>query len=69
MKKQYTNPKLKVVKVRPSAMICVSAGFGHGYTDTMYGKQCVSADFDPGHTDTMYGKQEDGFDEEEEYGW
>ena len=37
MKKQYTNPKLKVVKVRPSAMICVS--FGDGYTDTMYGKQ------------------------------
>ena len=40
MKKQYTNPKMKVVNVRPSSIICGSPlSFGNGTTDTMYGKQ------------------------------
>ena len=37
MKKQYTNPKMKVVNVRPSTIICVS--FGTDTTDIMYGKE------------------------------
>ena len=40
MKKQYTNPKMKVVNVRPSSIICESPlSFGSGSTGTMYGKE------------------------------
>lgn len=37
MKKQYISPKLKTLKINPSAMICLS--FGDGETDIMYSKQ------------------------------
>ncbi|MDO4824073.1 MAG: hypothetical protein Q4A08_07900 [Bacteroidales bacterium] len=39
MKKQYTTPQLKVVNVNSSAIICASAGFGDGTTDTMHAKE------------------------------
>lgn len=37
MKKQYENPKLRVGKLRPSTIICVS--FGEGETTEMHAKQ------------------------------
>ena len=37
MKKQYTNPEVRVRKTNPYAFICVS--FGDGNTDTMHSKQ------------------------------
>ncbi len=41
MKKRYTNPKLKVVRINASTIVCASPlDFdGNGETDTMYGKQ------------------------------
>ena len=53
MKKQYTTPELKVVKVNPSAFICVSASFGDGNTDIMHAKQ-----------DNMYFEEEDYLEDE-----
>lgn len=36
MRKEYTSPEINVVNINPSNRICVSAGFGKGYTPIMH---------------------------------
>ena len=38
MKKQYTAPKVEVINVDSSEIICTSVGFGEGTTPIMHAK-------------------------------
>lgn len=48
MKKQYTTPKVNVVNVNPTEIICQSASFGDGYTPIMHANGRGGFDFDDG---------------------